>query len=99
MAFGTAARATRTAYAARATGAFAVQSAATTTTVSLGAAAPFAGVAGTTLVDPVGGSGIAGTQFSAFFFPASIVGSGAASFATSGVVMVADKQPPRTVAP
>ena len=94
----TTAVATRSTYVARALGAFAVQASATTAlTVSLGAAAPIAGVAGTTLVDPVGGSGIAGTQFSAFFFPASIAGSGAATFATSGVVIVADRQPPRTV--
>lgn len=85
------------AYAARATGAFAVQAAATTTTASLGAAAPIAGVAGTTLVDPVAGSNIAGTQLSAFFFPATIAGSGAAVFASSGVVLTMDRQPPRTV--
>jgi hypothetical protein len=81
----------------RATGAFAVQSASTTTTVSLAAAAPIAGSAGTVSVDPVAGYDQAGTQFSAFFFPASIAGSGGPSFASPGMTIVADRQPPRTV--
>ncbi|MEX2180862.1 MAG: DUF4397 domain-containing protein [Gemmatimonadaceae bacterium] len=84
-------------YAARATGAFAVQAAATTTTTSTAAAGAAAGFAGTTLVDPVGGHSVAGTQFSAFLFPASIPGSGAPTFASPGITLVVDRQPARTV--
>ena len=87
----------RSAYVARATGAFAVQGAAAASAVSLAAAAPIAGVAGTVLVDPVAGHSQVGTQFTAFFFAPSIAGSGAASFTTSGITIVADRQPPRTV--
>lgn len=88
---------TRSAYVARANTVFAVQGAATTTTASLAAAAPIAGSAGTLLVDPVAGYSVAGTQFSAFFFPISVPGSGATSFTTNGITIVADRQPPRTV--
>ncbi len=87
----------RSAYVARATGAFAVQGAAAASTTSLAAAAPIAGSAGTALVDPVAGHSQAGTQFSAFFFAPSIAGSGAPTFASSGITIVADRQPPRTV--
>lgn len=87
----------RSAYGSRATGALAVQAAATTTTVSLAAATSAAGAAGSTLVDPLPGYNIAGTQMSAFFFPASIAGSGAASFTTPGISITTDRQPPRTV--
>jgi hypothetical protein len=88
---------TRTAYSNVPLGRFWLRTAATGTTVELAVAAPIAGSAGTTSVDPVAGYNQAGTQFSAFFFPASIAGSGAASFTTAGITIVADRQPPRTV--
>jgi hypothetical protein len=88
----------RSAYVAQAAAAFAVQGAAAGSTVSLAAAAPIAGAAGTALVDPVAGHSQPGTQFTAFFFSPSIAGSGApAAFTTSGMTIVPDRQPPRTV--
>lgn len=81
----------KTAYAARATGTFTLHTANAGTLTSLASATPFAGVAGTTTVDPVGGFNIAGTQFSAFLFAA---GTGAAN---PSVSIVVDRQPPRTV--
>ena len=88
------------AYAARATGTFTIHTAATGTTVSLASGTPFAGVAGTTAVDPVGGFNIAGTAFTAFHFPRSVAGTAApqsAAFANPVVTMIVDRQPPRTV--
>ena len=88
------------AYAARATGTFTIHTAATGTLVSLASGTPFAGVAGTTAVDPVGGFNIAGTLFTAFHFPRSVAGSAApqtAAFASPAVTLIVDRQPPRTV--
>lgn len=88
----------RTAYSARSTGRFRIRSAATGTLTTLALVEPFVGVAGTATADPVGGYGIAGTQFSMFVFPRSVAGSAApAAFTTPAVVSIVDRQPPRTV--
>jgi hypothetical protein len=87
----------RTAYSSVPLGRFWLRVAATGTTTELAVAAPIAGSAGTTSVDPVAGYDQAGTQFSTFYFPASIPGSGGPSFAAPGMTIVADRQPPRTV--
>lgn len=42
----------------------------------------------------IGGSTIAGSAFTTFFFPRSVAGSGAANFTTAGVVTAVDKYPP-----
>jgi hypothetical protein len=87
-------------YAVRATGTFTIHTAATGTLVSLASGTPFAGVAGTTAVDPVGGFNIAGTLFTAFHFPRSVAGSAApqtAAFTSPAVTLIVDRQPPRTV--
>ncbi len=87
-------------YVARATGTFSIHTAETGTLVSLASDTPFAGVAGTTAVDPVGGFNIAGTLFTAFHFPRSVAGSAApqtAAFTTPAVTLIVDRQPPRTV--
>lgn len=88
------------AYTARANVTFTIHTAATATLVSLANATPFAGVAGTTVVDPVGGFGIAGTLFTAFHFPRSVLASPApqtAAFLAPAILMIVDRQPPRTV--
>jgi hypothetical protein len=46
-------------------------------------------------LDPVAGSQISGSVFSAFVFPPSVAGSRAAPFATPGVSLGIDKNPPR----
>jgi hypothetical protein len=84
------------AYASRATGAFAIQAAAAGTTTSLVAAAAPAGVAGTTTADPIAGATVAGSVMTAIAFPATVTGSRAAAFATPGIVFYLDRQPPRT---
>jgi hypothetical protein len=69
---------------------------------AVGAAAGYTlqtGIAGTTLADPVFGSGQGGSILTAFIFDASVVGSKAAQFATPGVVYFPDMQPPRTTSP
>jgi hypothetical protein len=58
-----------------------------------------AGVAGTTLADPIYGSGIGGSIFTAFIFDASVAGSQALQFATPGIVFYPDLQPARTTSP
>lgn len=91
-------------YAARATGTFTINTTATGLLVSLASATPIAGVVADTILpglsDPVGGFSIAGTQFTAFLFPRSTAGSLApqtAAFTVPAVVMITDRQPPRTV--
>ena len=42
----------------------------------------------------IGGSTIAGTAFTAFFFPRSVAGSIAPNFATPGMVVAVDRYPP-----
>jgi hypothetical protein len=86
-----------TPYTTRAVGAFAIRvfAAGNTTTPLVTATAP-AGVAGTTLADPVGGSGQAGTVMTAMIYSKSTAGSGAQSFTTPGLVFWVDRQPPRT---
>jgi hypothetical protein len=58
-----------------------------------------AGTAGTTAVDPIFGSGQAGSIFTAFIFDASAALSPGATFAAPGVVYYPDVQPPRTTTP
>jgi len=84
------------AYAARATGAFAIQAAAAGTTTSLVAAAAPAGVAGTTTADPIAGATVAGSVMTAIAFPAAVAGSKAATAATPSIVFFLDRQPART---
>jgi hypothetical protein len=72
------------------------------TLTSVGAAAGYTvqpGTAGTTLADPLYGSSIAGSIFTAFIFDASAAGSPAVQFTTPGVVFYPDLQPPRTTSP
>lgn len=90
---------TRSAYVARAQlGRFTIRTANAGTTVLSAAATPIAGVAGTVAADPVGGYNIAGTQYSAFIFPRSVAGSAApAAMTTPAVLLIPDRQPPRTV--
>lgn len=83
--------ATKSAYAARATGTFTLHTAATGTLVSLASATPYVGIAGTTAADPVGGYSVAGSQMTAFLFAP---GTGSAN-PTVSIVM--DRQPPRTI--
>jgi hypothetical protein len=58
-----------------------------------------AGTAGTTLADPIYGSGIGGSIFTAFIFDASAAGSVGAPFAAPGIVFFPDVQPARTTSP
>jgi Domain of unknown function (DUF4397) len=46
-------------------------------------------------LDPVAGSRISGSVFSAYIFPPSVAGSKAASFTTAGVGLAIDRNPPR----
>jgi hypothetical protein len=46
-------------------------------------------------LDPVAGSRISGSIFTAYIFPPSVAGSKAASFAAPGVGLAIDKNPPR----
>jgi hypothetical protein len=57
------------------------------------------GTAGTTLADPIFGSGQAGSVLTAFIFDASSAGTVGASFATPGVLYFPDLQPARTTSP
>jgi hypothetical protein len=87
------------AYSSRATGAFALQIAATGTTTSAAATLAPAGTAGTTAIDPVAGSTQAGSVMTAIAFPASVAGSKAVVFATPGIVFYLDRLPARTTTP
>jgi hypothetical protein len=76
----------------------AVRVAPTGNVVATASALGFTGAAGTVAADPVGGTNVAGTQFTAFHFPASVAGSPApAGFTTTNVTFFVDRQPPRTV--
>jgi Domain of unknown function (DUF4397) len=70
------------------------------TLVTVGAATGYtlqAGTAGTTAVDPIYGSGQAGSIVTAFIFDASPAGTmNSATFTTPGIVFWPDLQPPRT---
>ncbi len=71
-------------------------------TTAVGSASGYtmgAGTVGSTLADPLGGSGVAGTIATAFIFGPSVTGSKAAAAATASVVWFMDKQPPRTTSP
>jgi hypothetical protein len=62
--------------------------------VMIDATAP-AGQAGTPSanLDPIGGSTLGGSAFTAFAFPRSVAGSAAASFTTPGIVYAIDRNP------
>jgi hypothetical protein len=84
----------RSAYAVRATGAFAVQvTAAGQRTVLIASAAP-AGTAGTTAANPIGGVTIAGSVLTGFAFPTGL-GANAGITAPS-VIWALDRRPPDT---
>jgi hypothetical protein len=90
------------AYQSRATGAFYIRLTQPGTFTSVGKANGYilgAGTAGTTLADPLFGSGIAGSVFTAFIFDASSAGTVGAVSATTSVVYFPDLQPPRTTTP
>ena len=87
------------AYASRATGAFAAQIALTGTTTSLAGALAPAGVAGTAAADPIAGATVGGSVLTAVAFPASVAGSPAAAAAAPSIVWFADRQPARTTTP
>jgi hypothetical protein len=57
------------------------------------------GTAGTTLADPIFGSGQGGSILTAFIFDASAVNTVGAVFKTPGIVFFPDMQPPRTTSP
>ena len=91
-----------TAYLSQAPGPLVVRLTTPGTLNAVGAAAGFTlqpGTAGTTLADPIFGSGQGGSILSAFIFDASVAGSQAAQFATPGVVFFPDMQPARTTSP
>jgi hypothetical protein len=91
-----------TTYFSQAPGAIIMKMMAPGTQNAVGAAAGYtvqAGTAGTTLADPIYGSGIGGSIFSAFIFDATPALSKAAVFATPGIVFFPDMQPPRTTSP
>jgi hypothetical protein len=93
---------TASAYKAQATGAMAIRLTVPTTTTQVGGNAGYivqAGTAGTTAVDPIYGSGQAGSIFTAFIFDASAALSPGATFAAPGVVYYPDMQPARTTSP
>lgn len=91
---------TATAYSALATGPITLRVFATgTTTPALATATMTAGVAGTTSVDPIGGSGIAGTIATAMIYSPSVTGSVAQAAVAPTIVYWIDKQPPRTTSP
>jgi len=91
-----------TAYLTQAPGPIVIRLTAPGTINAVGAAAGYtvqAGTAGTTAADPIYGSGIGGSIFSAFIFDASSAGTVGAAFAAPGVVFFPDLQPPRTTSP
>ncbi|MDB4875454.1 MAG: hypothetical protein JWM41_1900 [Gemmatimonadetes bacterium] len=54
-----------------------------------------AGAAGTSVQDPIAGSTQGGSVLTAFLFPRSVAGSGAANFTTPGIAYGIDRRPPR----
>jgi hypothetical protein len=59
-----------------------------------------AGIAGTTISNPIAGSRVAGSVFTAVIVPASVVGSTApqgGAFAAPSAVFLVDKRPPNTI--
>ena len=93
---------TASSYLTQAPGALVIRLTAPGTLTAVGAPAGYtlqAGTAGTTLADPIFGSGQGGSILTAFIFDASVVGSKAAQFATPGVVYFPDMQPARTTSP
>jgi hypothetical protein len=91
-----------TSYFSQAPGAIIMKMMAPGTQNAVGSAAGYtvqAGTAGTTLADPLYGSGQGGSIFTAFIFDASAAGTKGAVFATPGIVFFPDMQPPRTTSP
>jgi len=91
-----------TAYLSQAPGPLVIRLTAPGTLNAVGGAAGFtlqAGTAGTTLADPIFGSGQGGSILTAFIFDASATPSQAAQFTTPGVVFFPDMQPARTTSP
>jgi hypothetical protein len=94
-------------YVARDTAALAVRVTAAGSTTVLASTLAGAGTLGTSLLNPVAGSRVAGTVFSAYVFPRAVAGSGAlagqsaanvTALSTTGVVLFVDRLPPTTVA-
>ena len=93
---------TASSYLTQAPGALVIRLTAPGTLTAVGASGGYTlqpGTAGTTLADPIFGSGQGGSILTAFIFDASVVGSKAAQFPTPGVVYFPDMQPARTTSP
>lgn len=91
---------TATAYVGRDTGTVALRVTAAGSTTPVASMAASRGALGTTAVNPVAGSAVPGTVFSAYVFPASVTGSTApqtAAFRVPGVQLFLDKLPANTV--
>ncbi len=94
---------TFSAYASQATGPFYIRLTPPGLLTAVGKANGYilqGGTAGTTLADPIYGSGQAGSVFSAFIFDATPAAAvQVPTYATPGVVYFPDAQPPRTTSP
>jgi hypothetical protein len=94
-----------TTYLSQAPGGFVIRLTAPGTLTPVGAATGYAlqvGTAGTTLADPIFGSGQGGSILTAFIFdasPANVITNPVTFFGTLGVVYFPDMQPPRTTSP
>lgn len=91
-----------TTYQSQGVGAIIMKMMAPGTQNAVGAAAGYtvqAGTAGTTLADPIFGSGVGGSIFTAFIFDASPANTVGAAFAAPGIVFFPDVQPARTTSP
>jgi hypothetical protein len=89
-------------YVARDTGNIAIRVTAAGSTTALASLAAARGTLGTAAINPVAGSAVPGTVFSAYVFPASVAGSRApqtAAFLTTGVQLFVDRLPANTIAP
>jgi hypothetical protein len=86
-------------YGVQATGtdAFRVLVAPTGTTTALADIVGPAGVAGTPSANPIAGTNVEGSVLTAIVVPASVLGTGAGTFATPSVLFVADRRPDMTV--
>jgi len=88
------------AYLSQAPGAIIMKMTAPGTQNAVGSAATVqAGTAGTTAADPIYGSGIGGSIFTAVIFDATPVNSQQTKSATPGIAFFPDMQPPRTTSP
>jgi hypothetical protein len=86
-------------YGVQATGtdAYRVLVAPTGTTTALADVVGPAGVAGTPSANPIAGTNVDGSVLTAIVVPASVLGTGAGTFATPSVLFVADRRPAMTV--